>query len=174
MFSVATFIVFSNSLYAQDSIPKFFSQITFSGGVKQSIITNNNDYRIQVLDAYIGYKFKKKTSIDLNTGVYQQLNYIDNSFVNYSFYGIAIKYLMFETNKSKLKKIGIELYTSYNFAINTSSTNNNDDFNFYDIGVNVIVPKTPYFYSGTGIMQNFYADNRNSLFVWYISFGLRF
>jgi hypothetical protein len=168
------YVLLGSIVNAQDSIPQFLSKISFSGGVKKSIITNNNDYRVQTLNAYIGYKFKNKISIGFNIGAYQQLNYTNKSFADYSFSGIAIKYLMFETRKNNKKKIGFEPYASYNFAVKTSSPGNEDDFNFYDIGVNVVVPKIPYFYSGTGIMQNFYSDNRNSLFVWYIAFGLRF
>ena len=162
------FLVSNSFLYSQDTI----SKISFNGGLKYSIFTSNSNFSAQILDAFIGYKMKNKFTIGLKTGIFQKLNYTDNSFINYPFSGIAINYRIFENTKNK--KIGFEPYASYNLTINSSPTNNNDDFDFLDFGVNIVVPKIPYFYSGTGFIYNLYKDDESIKFLWYVSFGLRF
>ena len=155
LITIIVFFFMSLSLQAQDSIPKIFTKISFSGGLKEFIVTNNSNFDGRVLDFYLAYKLKNKLSIGLNTGIYYLHNNLNSNLTQYSTFGVGFKYLMFEKEKNKQKKIGFAPYVCYNFASNISSDIDNDSFSYYDIGVNIVVPKTPYFYAGTGVMKNF-------------------
>ncbi|MDA3892727.1 MAG: hypothetical protein PF517_13780 [Salinivirgaceae bacterium] len=174
-FLILTLIITTSSfIKAEDSIPNYLSHITANISYQGSIITNNNDLQTKIINTHIGYKFKNKLSIVINTGIHQQLDYSDKSFDEHSYFGFGIKYLLLESEKNKTNKLGIEPYVYYNIATDMTAKDNKNDFNYYDIGANFIYPKAPYFFAGTGIIQNFYTDNRSSLVTWYISFGLRF
>ncbi|MCF8360905.1 MAG: hypothetical protein K9H26_19305 [Prolixibacteraceae bacterium] len=166
------FCINGSFVYPQDAKSRIFDRFTGNMSFKETLITSSPKQHSQILDFYLGYKFKNKFSIGVCTGSNYQLNYADNSFEYFTLMGIGIKYLLFELDKNRGKGIGVEPYVFLTRAVGSADDLENY-FTYYDIGINFIATKMPYFYGGTGIMQNFYSLEKKNIFCWYISFGLR-
>jgi hypothetical protein len=169
---VIVFCINGTFVYPQDAKPRIFDRLTANIGFKETLITSSSKQQSQILDFYLGYKFKNKFSVGVCTGSNYQLSYSNNSFEYFTLMGIGMKYLLFELDKNRGKGIGFEPYVFLTRAVGPADDLENY-FTYYDIGINFIVPEMPYFYGGTGIMQNFYNLEKKNLFCWYISFGLR-
>jgi len=167
---VFMFLAICNLLCAQDSIPKILSKIALSINYKESVLISGNDFKTQSRDFFMGYKIKNKFIIGISSGNYTQFNADTKEFNNYNQFGVGFKYQFLFEKRYLNKKFVVEPFLNINDAI---SNVDEDNFYSYDIGVNIIYPKAPYFYFGTGIMQNFYNSNIDNLFSWYFSFGIR-
>lgn len=164
-------LIFNNQVFAQESKPTILSKFTFSLNYKESILMSKTDFKTQSRDLFAGYRIGNSFVIGLNSGIYNEFNSKKNEFYCFNNYGLGFKYQFVFEKRHLNKEFMMEPYLIFNNAINKM---NDDSYFFYDVGLNFIYPKAPYFYLGTGVRQNFYSDDTKRTIDWYYSFGLRF
>lgn len=164
-------LMFGRLLFAQEAENKIFSKLTFSLNYKESILMSKSEFKSQSRELFVGYKIFNSFIIGVDAGIQNEFNTKMNDFNYFNHYGLGFKYQYLFGKNLLNKKFVVEPYLSIN---NANSNINDDSFVFYDVGVNLIYAKAPYFYFGSGAKQNFYSENTNTTVDWYYSFGLRF
>jgi len=164
-------LIFGNSLFAQKEENKILSKFSFSLNYKESILKSKSEFKSQSRELFVGYKIFNSVIIGVDAGIQNEFNTKTNDFNYFNYYGLDLKYQYLFGKNLLNKKFVVEPYLSIN---NANSNINDDHFIFYDVGINLIYAKAPYFYFGSGVRQNFYSENTNTTVDWYYSFGLRF
>lgn len=132
---------------------------------------SKREFKSQARELFAGYRICNSFIIGIGTGVYNEFNIKTKEFNYFNHYGVGFKYRYLFGKNLPDKKFAVEPYLNINNAV---SIMNNGRFVFYDVGVNFVYAKAPYFYFGTGVMQDFYSENVTAAVDWYYGFGLRF
>lgn len=103
-------VILCSFVFAQKVKYNLFENITGSVCFKGPPISNDNINSVHIIDWSLGYKLRNKISIGVNMDDYYLFNYSNHSYVNYTLFGVDIKYVLFDLAKNKHKPISFEPY----------------------------------------------------------------
>ena len=119
-------------------------------------------------EVLFGIKAKRNIVIQANIGEYNKCDSEFEIYTNYFYYGVGLKYSYLFIENPILKRYIIEPTLKVNYAINFSTDQN---FYFYNIGINMLLKELPYFHINTGFTHTI---DTNHLLGAYIGIGINF
>ncbi|MBN1925370.1 MAG: hypothetical protein JW798_06015 [Prolixibacteraceae bacterium] len=165
-FLITAFILLGNIVFAQNTKISILDHLTANVSYKHSLYSTDMSRTNLVLDFYAGYKFKNKISVGPVLSQNFMLNNIEQTYKHQACLGLGIRYLIFELERNN-GKASVEPY------INLLRDTENNNFTYYDAGVNFLLPAARNCFIGIGIMHYFYDNGQKNHFTSYLSIGIR-
>lgn len=166
-FLILVFLVAFINLNAQNEDSKK-TNFTVSAEYKESILSTKTNHRQISREIFLGYRMFNSIVLEIGTVDYNEINKKTDDLEHLNCYGIGLRYQYLFKDNPLRNGFVVEPYIKFNTV---AMFDDIDFYTFYDIGLNLVDAKAPFYNVGTGIRHNLTYTNE---IAWYISFGVRF